>query len=145
MAERTRRVALPTCGSNTVFGKSANPGANVGSFSYTSSPAAAIVPTVRASTSAFSSTIGPRAVLTRTSGALLALSASLKAPLVALVGIVPVVFFAYMEMLYMYMQAQVLARSRWIEELLGSAAAGPTRGAAGRRPGLRAVSATREN
>jgi hypothetical protein len=60
------------------------------------------------------------------SGALLALGAGLKAPLVALIGIVPLAFFMYMEMLYMYIQAQVLARSTLVEELLDSAARSPT-------------------
>src|SRR6266700_2646514 len=57
--------ALAMCGRSTTFSMLSNSGSTAGSFSKTSRPAAAIVLLCNARTSAFSSTIGPRAVLMR--------------------------------------------------------------------------------
>jgi hypothetical protein len=52
------------------------------------------------------------------SGALLALGAHLKEPMVIAAGIIAVIFFAYLEIIYMEMEACCIDRGNHIEELL---------------------------
>ena len=63
---RASTVADPTCGNSTTFSNPNNPSSTTGSRSYTSRPAAKIRFSRNASTSATSSTTGPRAVFTST-------------------------------------------------------------------------------
>src|SRR4029077_9813695 len=65
ISERVRVVALAMCGAKTTFGSTTRPGCTAGSRSYTSRPAPAIFLAFSASTSAASSTTGPREVLIR--------------------------------------------------------------------------------
>src|SRR5690606_743355 len=62
---RVSMVALPMWGRSTTLSSSARPGASLGSSSYTSRAAPAMIFFLRASTSACSSTTGPRAGLMR--------------------------------------------------------------------------------
>src|SRR4029077_19702593 len=65
MATRVSCVALPRCGSSTTLSIVRRSGVTAGSRSNTSRPAPAIVPCLRAATSAASSTMSPRALLMR--------------------------------------------------------------------------------
>jgi enoyl-CoA hydratase/carnithine racemase len=65
IAWRVCQVALPMCGVRTTLSSASSSLGTCGSFSNTSSPAPAIVPSRRAPTSACSSTTEPRATLTR--------------------------------------------------------------------------------
>src|SRR5207248_5306425 len=65
ISERVRTVALAMCGASTTLGIAIRWGWTAGSRSYTSRPAPASFPALSASTSAASSTTGPRDVLTR--------------------------------------------------------------------------------
>ena len=64
ISSRTSKVALPRCGLSTTFFIFLSSAETFGSNSNTSSPAPAIFLALSARTSAFSSMIGPRAVLT---------------------------------------------------------------------------------
>ena len=66
IACRASRVALPRCGSTTQLGRFRNASGISGSFSNTSSPAAARCPEPSTPANASWSTIAPRAVFTRT-------------------------------------------------------------------------------
>ena len=64
IACRVSRVALPTCGSSTTLSIAKSGSGMLGSSANTSSPAPLIVPACSAATSAGSSMIEPRAILT---------------------------------------------------------------------------------
>ena len=64
MRRRVATEALATCGASTTLSNCISSGCTRGSNSNTSRPAAAILPVFKASTSACSSTTGPRAVFT---------------------------------------------------------------------------------